>query len=263
MNPKHKIKLIIFDISGTIIDHGSLVTVITFKKVFNNFGIKVNPQLIIKDMGIKKENHIKKILNEDQIKIQFKNKHGIVKISNKIFNKICLDFDKELKIQVKKKLSFIKGFKNLYKFTKKNNIKIGLTTGYPRSVLNIILRYFKEKNFLPHYAVSTSDVKRGRPCGDMTLKIIKKLKIKKKHVLKIDDSISGIEEGKNAGVKTIGLTLSGINFLNTYKKRKNLSIKKLNQMHSKISKRFIKAKTDFIIKDISFLKKTLLDKKII
>ena len=35
MNLKYKIKLIILDISGTIIDHGSLVTVNTFIKVFN------------------------------------------------------------------------------------------------------------------------------------------------------------------------------------------------------------------------------------
>ena len=258
MNLKYKIKLIIFDVSGTIIDHGSLVTVNTFIKVFNKLGIKVNPKLIIKDMGIRKEIHIKKILKEKEVKIQIKSK-----ISKDIYNKICTIFDNELRHQVKKNLSYIVGFNDLLKFAKKNQVKIGLTTGYPRPVLNIILKHFKKKNFIPDFAVSATDVKRGRPYGDMCLKILKKLKVNKKNSLKVDDSISGIKEGINAGIKTVGISLSGIHFLNSYKIRNSISLKKLKITHNNISKVFIDAKANYVIKDISYLKKLLINENII
>tara|TARA_B100000795_G_C22732366_1_gene411905 strand:- start:123 stop:914 length:792 start_codon:yes stop_codon:yes gene_type:complete len=263
MNLKYKIKLIILDISGTIIDHGSLVTVNTFIKVFNKFDIKINPELIIKDMGIRKEIHIKKILNESEVKIQIKNKFKTNKLSKNIYNKICSIFDKELRLQVKKSLSYIVGFNDLLKFAKKNQIMIGLTTGYPRPVLNTILEHFKKRKFIPDYAVSATDVKRGRPYGDMSLKIIKNLKVHKKNAIKVDDSISGIKEGINAGIKTVGVSLSGIHFLNSYKYRKTLSLKKVKIIHKNISKSFLKAKATYVIKDISFLKKLLIKKSII
>ena len=38
----------------------------------------------------------------------------------------------------------------------------------------------------------------------MIIKILNALKIKKTNTIKIDDSLSGILEGKNAGTKTIG-----------------------------------------------------------
>ncbi len=255
---KDKIKLIIFDISGTLIDHGSLVTVYTFQKAFKKYKITVRPDLIIKDMGISKNKHIKIILKHSYIRKQI--------LKNKIYEKnlyknLKLNFDKILKNEVKKKFDYISGFNSLIKYLKENNTLIALTTGYPRSVLNFILKKFiKDKNFVPDYAVSTSDVKRGRPYNDMILKILRGLKVKNSNTIKIDDSLSGIMEGKNAGVKTIGLTLSGISYLKRAHSRKKISNKIQNMKHLSLSRKFKKIKTDFVLKDISEVKNLLLKK---
>jgi len=253
---KDKIKLIIFDISGTLIDHGSLATVYTFQKVFKNHNLKIHPELIIKDMGINKDKHIKKILSHPYISKQLKNN-----INNKkeIYNNLKKKFNKILKDEVENKFDYISGFNNLIKYIRDKNILIGITTGYPRSILDYILIRFKEdKNFKPDFAVSASDVKRGRPYNDMVIKILKRLKIKKFNTIKIDDSISGILEGKNSGVKTIGLTLSGIHYLKTRNLRKKVSKRIQDKNHFIIKKKFKKVKTDFIVRDIGEIKNLLI-----
>ncbi len=249
---KDKIKLIVFDISGTLIDHGSLVTVYTFQKTFKKYKIIINPELIIKDMGISKNRHIKNILKHSFINNQIiKNKIN----KKNLYDNLKLDFDKILKNEVKNKFDYISGFDSIMKYLKKKNILIGLTTGYPRPILNFILQKFKkEKNFIPDCAVSASDVRRGRPYNDMIIKILKVLKVKKINTIKIDDSLSGILEGKNAQVKTIGLTLSGINFLKSAYDRKKISNRIQNIKHLSLSKKFKNIKTDFVLKDISELK---------
>ncbi len=255
---KDKIKLIVFDISGTLIDHGSLVTVYTFQKTFKKYKINVPPKLIIKDMGISKDIHIKRILKHSYIHNQIiKNKIS----KDNLYENLKLNFDKILKKEVQKKFDYIYGFDALIKYLNNKNILIALTTGYPRPILNFILKKFKkDKNFVPNYAVSASDVKRGRPYNDMIIKILNTLKIKKTNTIKIDDSLSGILEGKNAGTKTIGLTLSGISFLKRAYSRKKIPNKIQNIENLKLSKKFKNIKTDYVLKDISELKNLLLKK---
>lgn len=251
---KNILKLVIFDISGTLIDHGSLVTVNTFKKVFKKFKIHIKPELIIKDMGIDKNTHIKKILNEKQIISQL-DKLKIKKST--IYRKMCDKFNRILIKEVKNKFDYIDGFDELINFLRNKKIKIALTTGYPRNILDYIIKRFKKKKFYPDYSVSASDVKRGRPHKDMVIKILKTLNIKKENAIKIDDSFSGILEGKNANVQTIGLTLTGINLPVTQNQKKKIPKKKLNKIHNDISIKFRDIKTDYIFKDINDVKKFL------
>ena len=247
---KDKIKLVVFDISGTLIDHGSLVTVYTFQKTFKKYKINVPPKLIIKDMGISKDIHIKRILKHSYIRNQIiKNKIS----KDNLYENLKLNFDKILKKEVQKKFDYIYGFDALIKYLNNKNILIALTTGYPRPILNFILKKFKkDKDFVPNYAVSASDVKRGRPYNDMIIKILNALKIKKTNTIKIDDSFSGILEGKNAGTKT--------SFLKRAYSRKKIPNKIQNIENLKLSKKFKNIKTDYVLKDISELKNLLLKK---
>ena len=142
---KKNLKLIIFDISGTLIDHGSLVTVNSFIKTFKKFKININPELIIKDMGINKNAHINKIFREKDVISQLKK----LKLKKKlIYKKICNNFNKVIFDEVKKKFDYIDGFDETIAFLRKNNILIALTTGYSRNILDYILNKFEKKKIL-------------------------------------------------------------------------------------------------------------------
>ena len=55
MKNNKKLKAVIFDLSGTIVDFGSLATINTMKKIFQSKGINLTTEIVKKDMGIKKK----------------------------------------------------------------------------------------------------------------------------------------------------------------------------------------------------------------
>ena len=243
------IQAVIFDLSGTLVDFGSLATIDTMKKVFQSKGISINNEIIKKDMGIKKKYHIKKILSYPLIKSEWIKKYK--KPINSIeFNELCIKFDKYLPLIVKKNLNIIPNVKKIFRILQKNKIKIGATTGYPKRITKIILKFLKNKKIHFDNCVSEDEVSRSRPEPDMCIKNLKTFKIKDpKNCIKIDDSISGILEGKNSGMFTIGLVSTGIQLGLSKSDFKNKNIKFKRNEYKKIRKRFRKSGASFVALD--------------
>ncbi len=261
MKKKIKLEAVIFDLSGTIVDFGSLATIEAMKEVFKKRKIIVTNEIIKKNMGIRKISHIKKILDNKKIKIQWR-KNFRLNYSKKDLKNISKEFDKCLKIQVKNRLNVIPHAVKIFQMLRKNNIKIGSTTGYPNNLVKIIKPFLFKKKILPQVIVSVDNVKNGRPSPEMCIKNFQNLNIKEpKNCLKVDDSLSGIMEGKNANMITAGMVFTGIQL--GYSKNKYYLINKKTKarMRKNIVNDFKKIGTNFIIDDLFHLSKVL--KKII
>ena len=121
------IRVCIFDLGGTIVDRYSLTPFLSLKKAFLNNGIHVNNQLIFKDMGKNKKDHIIDILVNKDITNQWINlkKYRPTKKDSELlfneFNDIQLDYSKNL-------ITILPETKNCISFLKNKNIKIGATT---------------------------------------------------------------------------------------------------------------------------------------
>ena len=102
MKNNNKLEAVIFDLSGTIIDFGSLATILAMKKAFLKKGMNIDKDIIKLNMGIKKVDHIKKILKYSKIKKKWAkiNKNNI---SRDDVRHISYYFDKYLRIEAKKK----------------------------------------------------------------------------------------------------------------------------------------------------------------
>lgn len=259
MKNNNKVEAVIFDLSGTLVDHGSLATIQTMKQVFIEKKISLTNEIIKLNMGINKKEHIKKILLHPLI-IKKWIKNYKKKFTIKDLNDLSIKFDNLLISTVKKNLNLVPNVKKIFGILKKKKIKIGATTGYPSKITKIIISFLKQNNLFLDYCVSENQVKRGRPYPDMCLKNLKYFKIKNPHhCLKIDDSFAGILEGKKARVKTVGLITTGIQTGLTHKKFLELNKKKKIFLIKKIKKNFLKINTDFIIKDL-FEFESLLEK---
>ena len=257
MENNKKLEAIIFDLSGTIIDFGSLATILAMKNAFLKIGMNIDNDIIKLNMGIKKIDHIKKISKHPKIRKEWLRKNKNI-ISRKDIKYISHNFDKYLKIEVKKNLNLIPNVKKIFNILRRNNIKIGATTGYPKSIVKIIKPFLKKNEILPSQVISVDDVRKGRPYPDMCLKNFSKLRLKNpKSCLKIDDSLSGIYEGKNAKMKTVGLIFTGIQSGLSYKKLKSKTINQKKIMRNKITKVFKAGKADFILDDLYHLEKVI------
>ena len=59
------VRACIFDLGGTIVDKYSLVPFKSFKNAFKKHNININNNLIFKDMGIEKKQHITNIIHDN------------------------------------------------------------------------------------------------------------------------------------------------------------------------------------------------------
>jgi len=109
------------------------------------------------------------------------------------------------------------GCLELFQFLKENQVKIALTTGFYREVVDIILSRlgwlypnspFTQGHFHLDWSIAGDEVAEGRPAPDMILKVMELLHIHSPlEVINIGDTPSDLESGQRAGVKfSFGLT---------------------------------------------------------
>ncbi|PIP34634.1 hypothetical protein COY23_00525 [bacterium (Candidatus Torokbacteria) CG_4_10_14_0_2_um_filter_35_8] len=97
---------------------------------------------------------------------------------------------------------------------KEKNVPIGIGTSSHRKRTEKFLKLMKLQNYF-QIIVNAEDVKKHKPAPDLFLEVAKKLDIKPKHCVVIEDSKDGIRAAKKANMKIIGLTTS-------YQTRKDL-----------------------------------------
>jgi len=197
------IKSCIFDIGGTIFDKYSLSPVISLKRAFEMNKINVTPDIILQDMGLKKSEHIVKILKKPEIVPQWMGKPGIYK--KKMIKDIIKDFNSQQTENIFKR-DIIPETKDVIHRLQNKNINVALTTGFDINHTTIIHRILHENEItIPHY-ISSSCVKNSRPYPDMITSLLSRMNIHNvKQIIKIDDTRIGIEEGKNIGCWTVGV----------------------------------------------------------
>ncbi|WP_125587905.1 phosphonoacetaldehyde hydrolase [Companilactobacillus jidongensis] len=200
------IKTVIFDWAGTTVDYGSLAPVIAFKKAFDRAGINLLDSEIRIDMGIAKWDHIGKILAMPRISEQWK----------EVYNRLPSEEDREnvyglfqeslinhLKISTELKPGVLEAFQYLTA----HHIRVATTTGYTLEMMNIVRDSAAKLGYLPELVVTSEDVAgQGRPSPAMIKTILSQFSINElQSVMKIGDTVVDIQEGKNAGVITVGI----------------------------------------------------------
>lgn len=200
------IRACIFDLGGTIVDRYSRSPFLSLKESFKRIKINISDDLIYKDMGKSKQEHIYDILSDNTVTNDFKKLYGEypdiehVKQVYNIFNDIQQERAKTIDIipETKKNIEFLK----------ENNVMIGVTTGFNRETTEIIKdRLEKNDIFIDKYMSSTCLNRPGRPYPHMINSIMDEFSIDNpKQVVKIDDTVVGIKEGKMANCWTVGTT---------------------------------------------------------
>jgi phosphonoacetaldehyde hydrolase len=96
----------------------------------------------------------------------------------------------------------------LFEFLKSNEIKLGLGSGFPRDIFDLIFKQLEWQTEWFDFIGIAEETGRGRPHPDMIFSMVKQFNLSNEHFLKVGDTVADILEGKNAGVKTVAI-LSG------------------------------------------------------
>lgn len=255
------IRLCVFDMGGTIVDRYNLSHFLSLRQAFQKKGLIIPNKLIYKDFGMNKYDHIQEILlNNIYILRQWMQIHGEfpnVKSTMSVF-------DEFIKYQMNEginNIEIIPETKTCIKWLGDHNISTGVTTGFSRPIMNAIKeKLINEDIHIDKYVSSTCLGKPGLPEPHMIREIMYSLGIHNnpRRVIKIGDSIVGINEGKNAGAITIGVAKwSTYMQMTDYDEDKKISKKEYNK-RLKISREILwSAKPDYVINSLNELPKII------
>lgn len=204
-----KVRALIFDWAGTTVDHGSCAPAGVFVQAFAEHGLQVSIEEARGPMGIHKRDHVRYLLELDTVRPQFEKAHGRAAGEGDI-DAIYRDATR-LQIDCLKDYSDpIPGVLATIEQLRRRGLKIGSCTGYVTEMMEVLVPAATAKGFAPDVWVCASDVTTARPSPQMALLNLIRLDTGPVQAcIKIGDTVADVEEGLNAGMWTVAVTLTG------------------------------------------------------
>lgn len=200
------IKGVILDWSGTTIDKYVMAPAVVFVEVFKKYNVPITMREARLPMGLRKDLHIKAIMEIPDVKNRWKDIYGNYPTDEDV-NHMFEDF---VPMQIEclpKYTELLPGVLSCAKWLKRNEIKIGTTTGFTKKMVDIILKNVADQGYIPDSSVAGDEVLYGaRPKPFMIYKNLDNMDIHPiQSVVKVDDTVGGVGEALEAGCWAVGV----------------------------------------------------------
>ncbi len=203
------IAAVIFDWAGTIVDYGCFAPTVSLVETFARRGVEITLAEARGPMGLEKRDHIRALLADRGISDRWKAATGREPRSQDV-QSLYEELEPRLAEAVRRNAELIPGAKDLVNELRAWHVPVGSTTGYLRPLMDILVEEAERQGLAVDAVVCPSDVSAGRPYPWMCfLNAIKLEAFPPRRAVKIGDTPSDMQEGLNAGMWTIGVTLSG------------------------------------------------------
>ena len=209
-----KVKGLVLDWSGTTADAYVIAPAVVFVEVFKKHGVEISMIEARGPMGLRKDLHIKALTEEPEIRERWKGVHGKNPDQGDV-DKMFEDFVPMQLDCLQKYTTLLPGVAETTQKLQKEGIKIGSSTGFVRSMVDILEAAAKEQGYVPDASVAGDEVVHGaRPKPFMVYRNLDLMDIHPiQSVVKVDDTISGIGEALEAGCWGVGIA-SYSNYMN-------------------------------------------------
>ncbi len=183
---------VIFDMDGVIVDNMKY-----HKRAWEVFLKKYAPDMDVEEFS----NHFGKV-NKDLLKIVFQREVSDEEVSRFGDEKEALY--RELYAE---DVAPTSGLVDFLQELRENSVKTAVASAAPKVNVDFV---FEKTGLRPYFDVSTdaNDVTRGKPDPEIYLKTAEKLDCPPEACLVFEDSVPGIQAGRNAGMKVIGVATS-------------------------------------------------------
>ncbi len=185
-----KIKLAVFDMAGTTVDDevdGLPLVLKSYDDALRKHGVEVPMEVLNAQRGRDKWTVIKE-LGGDKAEDIYTDFIGVL---NDNMNKV----------------REVEGASETFRFLKEHGVKVVASTGFPAEIAGPMIDNLGWlRGALIDGWVCSEQVGASRPDPAMILHSMKRFKVSEpRAVMKVDDTVKGIEEGVNAGAYTVGV----------------------------------------------------------
>ena len=202
-----KVKGLVLDWSGTTADAYVIAPAVVFVEVFKKQGVEISMQEARGPMGLRKDLHIQELTKLPEIRERWKS----IKGSYPDDNDVARMFEDFVPMQLdclREYTGLLPGVADVTQRLQKQGIKIGSSTGFIRSMVDVLEEDAKTQGYVPDASVAGDEVEHGaRPKPFMVYRNLDLMDIHPIHsVVKVDDTISGVGEALEAGCWGVGVS---------------------------------------------------------
>ena len=244
------LKAVILDWAGTTLDYGCCAPAVVFTEVFKRQGVEISMEEARAPMGAHKKVHIRRISEDPNVAARWEKTHGRLPTEEDV----VAMFEAFVPLQLNCLADYaelIPGTLDFVAAARKRGLKIGSTTGYTVEMMELIGQEAAQRGYEPDHSVSAAEVPEGRPAPWMCLENAKNLGVYPlEAIVKVDDTVPGIEEGINAGMWTVGLAKSGNEIGLTEREIELLPADEFERRLSRAYTRMQRAGADYVIDGI-------------
>lgn len=202
------VKGVILDWSGTTADKYVIAPAVVFVDVFKKHGVPITMKEAREPMGLRKDLHIKALTEMPEIRKRWTEVKGKEPDQGDV-DKMFADFVPMQLGCLRKYTDLIPGtVQAVRQMRDEFNVKIGHTTGFLSSMVDVLLEDAKKQGYVPDASVAGDDVINGaRPKPFMVYRNMDLLDVRPiQSVVKVDDTVSGVGEALEAGCWGVGVS---------------------------------------------------------
>lgn len=201
-----KTQLVILDWAGTTVDYGCFAPVRAFALAFQTCGLFPTAEEIRAPMGMLKRDHIRTMLTMERLNTQWRAKYGAepgeeaVELIYSVFEASLMRSLSEFTAPKPGTLEGVMGLRKL-------GLRIGSTTGYTDAMMAVVTKGAADQGYAPDAWFSPDSTQGlGRPYPYMIYANMQAFQIPSvQAVVKVGDTVADIQEGRNAGVLSLGV----------------------------------------------------------
>ncbi|XP_039268737.1 phosphonoacetaldehyde hydrolase-like [Styela clava] len=257
-----KIKAVILDWSGTTADAHVLGPAVVFAKVFEKHGVPISMTEARTPMGIRKDLHIGQILENPDVQKRWEKVKGHKpdpEIAGSDVQTLYKDFV-PMQLQCLSEYGrLIPGTAEALNYLKSQlQVKIGSTTGFTKAMVDILLREAAKQGYIPDSSIGGDEVPNNmgfRPAPFMLYQNLLNLGVWPiESVVKVDDTITGIDEGLNAGCWTVGVAAySNYTNVDSHEQWDNMTEKEKEQRRQMSREKLMTSGAHYVVDSIAQL----------
>ncbi len=200
-----KIRLVVLDWAGTVLDFGCLAPTGAFVQTFAEAGVPITLAEARQPMGLHKKDHIRELFRMPRIAAAWQVAKGQAWSEDDVLHL----YQHVTPMQVKAAgvySTLVPGVLECAKELRFRGIKIAGSTGYFHEAAEVCYTRAKEQGYQPDFTICADEVSAGRPAPWMIYRSMEAMNVyPPTAVVKVGDTCIDIEDGVNAGVWSVGV----------------------------------------------------------
>jgi phosphonoacetaldehyde hydrolase len=201
--------LVVFDWAGTLVDFGCCAPLVAFLEAFAACGLPIDEATARKPMGASKRDHVREILAEPAIAERVRIELG-VEPNEALVERLYAAFQQRLLEVLPRYAAPIPGAVEAVAALRAAGWMLGSTTGYTRAMMQRLLPSATAAGLALDATICSDEVPQGRPAPWACFRLAERFGVYPlSRAVKVGDTPADMAEGRNAGMRCVGISASG------------------------------------------------------